>query len=93
MELFSLIRLFTGEQSEKSGIIDNSFNGKFAVNARKFCAHESWENYAVILQWGRGCFAGHSFKFQKRSQLFISMHNERLSCRPDACQQPITALL
>ena len=33
----------------------------------------------VILQWGSECFAGHSFKFQKRSQLFIGVHDKTLS--------------
>jgi hypothetical protein len=28
--------LLAGEEFEKSGVIDNSFNGKFTVDARKF---------------------------------------------------------
>jgi hypothetical protein len=38
--------------------------------------NKSSENHAVILQWGSGCFAGHSFKFEKRSWHFIGVHNE-----------------
>ena len=46
-----------------------------------------------ILQWGSGCFAGHSFKFQKRSQHFIGVHNETLSVAAIRICNPVYALL
>jgi hypothetical protein len=38
--------------------------------------NESGENFAAILHWESGCFAGQSFKFQKRSWHFIGVDNE-----------------
>jgi hypothetical protein len=39
--------------------------------------------------WGVARYANRRFQFQKRSQLFIGMHNETLSRRRDVRQQPI----